>query len=437
MNPDMLAWILEYDMISSGDHVICALSGGKDSMCLLHQLLELQNTLGFHLSAAHFNHQLRGSESQRDADFVQQHCKSLGIPIELGGQDVAAYATAHRLGLEDAARTLRYDFLLSLSPTAKIATAHTAEDNLETLLLHLIRGCGLHGLTGIPPIRGRIIRPLLLTDRKTIEAYLAEHQIPHVEDSTNETDFCLRNRLRHHVLPIFLEENPNLPRSVSNLCLELGQEDRYLETQAQQALEHIQSGSRLSIRHLFQLPENMQVRVLRQYLKAVPQLQRKHLRDCISLLQAPSPSASLSLPGGYTLRREYEYGVLEQPLVRPQPEPVAIAPGETVSFGPWEVSCARGLSQNGIISLKLPQEGRLTLRCRQPGDRISLPGGTKKLSRYLIDEKIPASWRDTLPVVLSDGALAAVLPLGADRNFFEHPGNDSLILTAKRMEEVK
>lgn len=437
MSPDTLAFIRDYDLISPGDQVICALSGGKDSMCLLHQLLELQPVLRFQLSAAHFNHQLRGAESQRDQAFVTRHCEALGIPLFVGTGDVAAYAEGHHMGLEEAARTLRYDYLLGLSPTAKIATAHTAEDNLETMLLHLIRGSGLHGLTGIPQKRDRIIRPLLLTDRRAIGAYLESHHIPHVEDSSNESDFCLRNRLRHHVLPLFLEENPNLPRSASALCLELLQEDQYLQQAAQEALNGLLSHSRLEIKKLLALPENMRFRVLKRYLNPVPQLQRKHLEDCIALLGHPSPSASLSLPGGYTFRREYEYALLEKQERSAPPESTILLPNQQVSFGPWLVTCSRGPAPKGAVALTVPPEGYLTLRPRQPGDRITLPGGTKKLSRYLIDKKIPAAWRDTLPVVLLDGALAAVLPLGADINFSANAGDDSLVLTAIRMEEVK
>lgn len=434
MNPDMLKFIRDYDLISPGDQVICALSGGMDSMYLLHQLMELQDVLQFRLSAAHFNHNLRGDESNRDEAFVQNHCLSLGIPIFVGSGNVTAYADNHHLGLEEAARTLRYDYLLGLSPTAKIATAHNAQDNLETLLLHLIRGCGLHGLTGIPPKRERIIRPMLLTDRETIEAYLSKNRIPHVEDSSNQEDFCLRNRLRHHVLPLLMDENRNLPASASALCLELFQEEQYLDEAAQRSLDAILSQTRLEIPKLLTLPEHMQLRVLKRYLRPVPQLQRKHLEDCIALLQHPSPSASLSLPGGYLFRREYEYALLSKKTAPAPPEPVSLAPGQQVNFGPWRVSCRSGIAKKGDIALK--GSGPFTLRCRQPGDRISLPGGTKKLSRYLIDKKIPAAWRDTLPVVLSGDSLAAVLPLGADINFSETEGNDSLILTATRMEEV-
>ena len=208
MNRKLLDFIRHYHMLSPGDSVICAVSGGRDSMALLHLMLELQDALSVTVSAAHFNHQLRGEESRRDAEFVRQHCKRLGIPVFRGQGDVAAYAKTHGLGTEAAARTLRYEFLASLSPGAKIATAHNAQDNLETMLMHLLRGCSLHGLSGIPPVRGRIIRPLLTYPPEELSDYLTKNHIPHVEDSTNALDDAARNVLRHQVLPVLKQLNP-------------------------------------------------------------------------------------------------------------------------------------------------------------------------------------------------------------------------------------
>ena len=441
MNRNILDFIRKEGLLSPGDHVICALSGGKDSMALLHVLLELKEELQITLSAAHVNHNLRGEESLRDENFVKSHGEALGVPLHFHSADVSGYAQTHKMGLEEAARAVRYEFLLSISPDAKIATAHTAEDNLETMLLHLIRGCGLHGLSGIPPMRGNVIRPLLLTDRQEIENYLEENHIPHVEDSTNGTDFFQRNRIRHHVLPLLLSENPNLPHAASALCLELGKEDDYLSNLAEKELRSLLEQGRLHVPGLLKLPANMSYRVLGLYLREVPQIQRKHLEDCLALCKNPMPSASISLPGGFRLRREYDFILLETAENTEIPEAVTLGPGETVLFGPWQVSCQCGpcpekLSQDSL-SLIPPPTGVFTLRSRQSGDRISLPGGTKKLSRYLVDQKIPAKLRDTLPVVLSEGHLAAVLPLTADKNFRAKPGERSLILTVKRLEEVK
>jgi tRNA(Ile)-lysidine synthase len=432
VNRKILAFIRQEHMLSPGDHVICAVSGGKDSMALLHVLLRLRGELGITVTAAHFNHMLRGAEAQRDEDFVRSYCASQNIPLAVGRGDVSAYAAAHKMGTEEAARTLRYEFLLGLSPDAKLATAHTAEDNLETMLLHLLRGCSLHGLSAIAPIRGRIIRPLLLTQQAEILSYLEQQQVPHVEDSSNQEDFCLRNRLRHHVLPLLTAENPALAGSVSKLCLRLGQEDRYLEAAAREALASLCQEGCLSCKALLELPEAMALRVLKLYLEPVPQCSSRHLEAALALLQG-SPSGSLSLPDGYVLRRSYDSLELQQEAVSVElPTEAAIAPGQTLWFGPWQISCALvprpDAPEVGALYLT-PCPGPLTLRSRQPGDRITLPVGTKKVSRLMIDEKLPLEHRDTLPVVCQGDTLLAVLPLKAAHP--AKPGEVSLCLTVK------
>ena len=165
------------DAIMPGVRVLCAVSGGVDSMYLLHRMTALGAQRGFAVGCAHFNHGLRGAESDRDEAFVRAQCEKLGVPFYAG-------------------RELRYAFLAQCAQAHSydwIATAHTADDNAETLLLNLARGCGLRGLTGIPPQRGKLLRPMLDTTRAQAEAYLTAHAIPHVEDSTNAADAYARN----------------------------------------------------------------------------------------------------------------------------------------------------------------------------------------------------------------------------------------------------
>lgn len=440
MNRNILDFIRSYHMISPGDHVICAVSGGKDSMALLHLMLELQDTLSITVSAAHFNHQLRGKESERDADFVAAHCSRLHIPLFQGQGDVAAYAAVHGIGTEEAARILRYDFFDSLSPDAKIATAHHAQDNLETMLMHLLRGCSLHGLSGIPPVRGRLIRPLLLTPPEALADYLGKNNIPHVEDSTNRLDDSQRNRLRHHVIPLLLAENPNLLSSASGLCLQLGQADQYLDLCAEKHYTQLCQNNALRCSPLQALPEIMVYRVLRRFLAPVPQLAEVHLNHALSLARDAGPSAVLHLPGGYVLARVYDRLELRRDAAFPAPlSPVTLSPGDSAVWGSAQITCQ--LSSECVpahASLCLSSEGisfPLTIRTRQPGDRIHLPGGTKKLSDWMIDQKIPAGLRNQLPVVVQDQEVLAVLPYVASVPHRAKPGSTSLILTVKRTEE--
>ena len=441
MNRKLLDFIRKYHMLGPGDHVICAVSGGRDSMALLHLMLELRDEFSITVSAAHFNHKLRGDESQRDADFVRQYCRELQIPLSMGQGDVAAYARSHGICTEEAARILRYDYLESLSPDAKIATAHNAQDNLETMLMHLLRGCSLHGLSGIPPVRGRIIRPLLLFSPEELSDYLTQHHIPHVEDSTNALDDCQRNRLRHHVIPLLLEENPGLLPAVSGLCLQLGQEDQYLDDCANRHYENLLQHDTLSCGGLLALPEAMAYRVLRKFLAPVPELAEIHLSQALALAQNANPSAMLSLPGGYVLARVYEGLVFRKRSGAPSPaDPAVLSPGACVSWGGCQISCELGNSprhetKNCLFLSPEHLHFPLTIRTRQPGDRIRLPGGSKKLSRWMVDQKIPAALRNQLPVLVQDQEVLAVLPYVVAAPYRTKPGSTSLILTVKRTEE--
>lgn len=172
MTDKILSWMRGQCMTQPGDTVICAVSGGADSVCMLHVLLSLRNTLGITVEAAHFNHQLRGEESDRDEAFVRTLCAELGVVLHVDNGDVRARAAKTHESVEEAARALRYAFFSSLP--GLIATAHTQDDNLETVLLNLTRGTGLAGLCGIPPKRESFIRPMLAVSRAEIEAYLAQ-----------------------------------------------------------------------------------------------------------------------------------------------------------------------------------------------------------------------------------------------------------------------
>ena len=221
----LLAFIRRYDMLKPGDCVVCAVSGGADSVALLFALYLLRQKLGISVSAAHFNHRLRGEESDRDEAFVREFCDRYDIALHVGSETVQP----GKKGLEAAARDARYAFLKSLP--GKIATAHTADDNAETLLMHLVRGTGLKGLGGITPVTDKLIRPMLEVTRREVLCFLKEYNLSYVDDSSNDTDQFLRNRLRHHVMPLLARENPGIAENLSALALRLRQDEEYL-TQA-------------------------------------------------------------------------------------------------------------------------------------------------------------------------------------------------------------
>ena len=242
----------QYQMLPQGSTVLCAVSGGKDSMALLSVLQTLAPERNLMIHAAHFNHQLRGEESQRDEDFVSKWCADHNIPLTIGSGDVAQAAQEQGKGIEETARAMRYGFLTETAQEVgaeKIATAHNADDNAETVLLHLVRGTGLDGLGGIPPRRGALIRPLLGCTRAEIEAYLAAEGIPHVEDSSNADPTYARNRIRRDVMPVLRDLNPAFAATLAAALPHLRADRAYLDDKAAALpLRRDGAGVRLSAR---------------------------------------------------------------------------------------------------------------------------------------------------------------------------------------------
>ena len=249
----LTAFIRQYDMVAPGDHIICAVSGGADSVALLFGLYLVKEKLDIRLSAAHFNHHLRGEESDADARFVREFCHRFDIPLYEGEGQV----TPGKKGLEAAAREARYAFLKTMP--GKIATAHTADDNAETMLLHLVRGTGLKGLGGITPVGENLIRPMLLVTRQEVENFLEEYCLKHIEDSSNSSDQFLRNRLRHYVMPLLKAENPRLALSLSETALRLRQDDAFLEAEARRQ-------ETMEVDRLRAMPPSLRSRILENLL---------------------------------------------------------------------------------------------------------------------------------------------------------------------------
>ena len=293
----------QYNMLPEGCAVLCAVSGGADSMCLLYWLNELRAARGFSVFAAHFEHGLRGEESLKDAVFTQEQCAAIGIPCELGSGDVAAFSRRERIGIEEAARLLRYRFLEETAERLgcdRIATAHNADDNAETILMNLCRGAGTRGLAGIPPVRGKLIRPLLRTDRSEIEEYLRQHGIAHREDSSNRTDTYTRNRFRHLVFPILKEENPSVLQAFGRTAELMREDDACLCRMAEAFLKENYDGESLSGRKLSQLEPAIASRVLR--ILCGTGLSRERTQALLAFAQGTEPGV-LEIPGRKIIRK--------------------------------------------------------------------------------------------------------------------------------------
>ena len=234
--------VADYNMLAEGDSVIVALSGGADSVSLLYTLRELKDELGFSLSACHINHNLRGAESDRDQRFAESLCEKLSVPVSVFSVDVKGSVRKHQ-SVEERARELRYEVFerLAKENSAKIATAHNANDNAETVLLNLLRGTGLKGLCGIPPVRDYIIRPLIYTPRTDIEAFCKENSIEFVTDCTNLSTDYTRNKIRLEILPRLAEINPSLVDGIARMTGNLNEDSLFLEKLALEAKNKAQA----------------------------------------------------------------------------------------------------------------------------------------------------------------------------------------------------
>lgn len=286
-----------YRMLPRGCSVLCAVSGGADSVCLLHWLLQHWEELGIRVCAAHYEHGIRGEESLRDMEFVKQLCAEWEVPLTVGRGDVPAYAAEHSLGMEEAARELRYAFLRHAAEENgcdRIATAHNADDNTETVLFNLTRGTGPAGLCGIPPVRDGIVRPLLGTGRQEIERYLAENGIAHIEDSSNASDVYSRNRIRHEVIPVLKQINSGLNAAVVRTGELLRSDEAYLDTEAEAFLTEYAVDGCVPTKKLAALPDPVKTRVIR---KLCPKpLSFIHVED-IKKLAEGTELAYLDVPG--------------------------------------------------------------------------------------------------------------------------------------------
>jgi len=416
--------IRRHGLLSRGDTVVAAVSGGADSIVMLHALASLQKEYSLKIIVAHLDHGLRGAESRRDFLFVKGRATALGLPFEgrkLGKGELKGRGRS----TQEAARDVRYEFLDSVAEkhgAKRIALGHTRDDQAETVIMRLIKGSSLSGLTGIPPKRGRYVRPLIYVSRAGVEAYAKAHGLDFVIDSTNLEKKYLRNRIRLDLIPALKEFNPNIIETIARTAAVLSGDDDFLEAASQRAFDSSLIGLDASRAELDRKKlSRMHPAVLsRVFLRAARALGRDvdmscaHVDAFSALVKGARPNASQTLPGGLKARRIYDRVVItgERPKKTPAFESAIKVPGRTVIEGigefeartvkpPSRFAADKNVAWFDYEEIKRP--GPIVARHFKPGDRMRPFGmeGTRKLKDIFIDEKIPVDERKRTPVVLS------------------------------------
>lgn len=264
-----LCALRQYSLFSQGDRIAVGVSGGADSVALLRFLAALRPQFGWDLVVCHIHHGLRGAEADRDECFVRALAEQLGLPCAVSRIDAAALALRDHISVEEAGRTARYAFFAQTAGEGgRIATAHTLDDSIETVLMNLVRGTGLRGLCGIPRIRGNIVRPLLDCTRAEVEDYLGALGQPYRTDSTNLTDDYTRNRIRHDILPRLCALNPNFPGAMARMLPRLAAQQALTDCLAAQSAQQLHAAcGGLSRQGLSALPEPVCDRLLLRLLE--------------------------------------------------------------------------------------------------------------------------------------------------------------------------
>ena len=415
--------------------VLVALSGGADSVLLFHLLHGYASARGIPLAAAHIHHGIRGEEAERDADFCRQAAEEKGVPFFLVRVDAPAYAKGEGRGkgLENAARELRYAALTRLmeeNPTYGVcATAHNATDNMETVLLHILRGSGLRGICGIPPVRGAFLRPLLHLAKRDVLAALAERDISFVTDSTNASSAYDRNYLRAEVLPRLLPLRSDPEAAFTRLSANMREEAVPAERMAEEFLARHVRGGVASRAELVALPEAVACRVLTHLsdpFTGGEAPERLHIHRLLALLSGARTHGRYSMPGGFLavfdrdevcfqpkeqVKTDYEIELTMGQNILPN------GAGELWLFSepPTEFERTNANVYNLFIQAKLDSAtilGKLKARTRRAGDAYRYGNMTRRVRRLMTDAHLPHSLRETLPLLSDDGGILWVPGFG-------------------------
>ena len=431
-----------YNMLCPGDSVIVGLSGGADSCALLHFLCSIREEYALSITAVHVNHMIRGEEAERDAAFAEELCRQLCVGFRLYTANIPAIAEEKGIGLEECGREVRYGIFQEEAEKCggKIATAHTLSDSVETVLFHVIRGCAVNGLKGIPPVRGNIIRPLILCERADIEAYCRKHSIGYMTDSTNLTADYARNKIRLQILPLMRELNPSVNEAIGRLSESAREDDAFIgRLAAEISEEYLSAGCSDGLfSESAPVVSRALTNICREKFCIVPE--QKHIS---SMLHSLSRGAgSVNLPGNYFFTVRGKRAIFSNIPEKSNPNSFVyeewvcknimgeiITPlGQKINPRIIDKNIYNELVDKNNVNydekvfkncLDYDKLSEAVFRCRREGDRFSPAGRhcTKSLKKLFNEEKIPSRIRGELPLLESGGMIAWISLIGVSENF--------------------
>ncbi|MCK4403576.1 MAG: tRNA lysidine(34) synthetase TilS [candidate division Zixibacteria bacterium] len=454
--------IYRFGLLKKGDRVVVALSGGPDSVALLHGLLDIQSEFGLKLYVAHLNHKLRGAESDEDERFAKKLAGHLKLKFFSKKIDVKGEAKRKKLGIEESAREIRYRYLENLAvqiKADKIAFGHQADDQAETFLMRLLRGAGGAGLSGIPPKRGKIIRPLIQIRREEIETFLKANQIPYRLDSSNYLTDYFRNKIRLTLLPKIKEEfNPKIVESLNRTADIISLQQEYIKKKCEQILQDI--GIKRKNKMILDLKEFAAYDIclqremirfsikqlqgdLNQLVRRIPRLRRGSFESvdrALNLIHRKKSGKKVKLVAKIWLevsgnelafyreeKKKYNYPLTLPGEVNLSAGQLSVDSNETQmrSIGKdWGIKINGEIHKGKLLSQNLIPQNQNTafldweklkkpfrLRSRRRGDKFKPLGmkGTKSLADFLIDAKVPRHLRDEVPILTSKGKIVWVV----------------------------
>lgn len=449
----------KYSMLGRGEKVLVGLSGGPDSVCLLMALMALSSEYDLTLNALYVDHGLRPGETPNEIEFCRAFCAEHDVPFSMRAVDVKDLMEREKLGVQDAARRLRYEAYEEEADKSgggtAVALGHTADDQLETFMMRFLRGSGTTGLGSIPPVRDRFIRPLIETTREEITGYLKGVDAGFITDPTNLEDKYLRNKVRHTLIPILKELNPNIIETALSTSEVMRDEDRYLEAVVNKTLMKLISRKSASSIELFLSPlESMDKVILRRVLrravsetKGLGGIGSRHIEDITGLVKGSEPGSMITLPGDIRAIKKYSTLLLtaEPParITRRELTPPADArldeAGLLIKSSIEEAGGNLGDGKRRAVfdadKVKVP----LVIRAREDGDIIHPHGlgHRKKVHDLFIDEKVPRHERDTVPIVTTkDGDVLWVAGYRADERFAVGEGTKRFLVLELKVTNI-